>query len=127
MTIIKYSASLPSSSDFEGKEVETMRQKSRWLLVALLTSSLFGGFFGSPLGRLEAAPRPEKSSEKVLINVNKADASELEKVRGIGPLLAQRIVEDRRDKGSYEHLEDLIRVPGIGQATFEKIKSQITL
>ena len=102
-----------------------MKQRNRWLLV-VLTGSLLGSSLLSPLGRLHAAPA-EKQAQQALVSVNKANVAELETVRGIGPMLAERIVKDREASGRYEHLEDLVRVPGIGQAKLEKIKSQITL
>ena len=104
-----------------------MKLNNRWLLV-LLTGSLLGGSFFGSLGGLQAAPAPERASEQqALVNVNKANAQELESIRGIGPMLAQRIIQFRESKGRFEHLEDLVKVPGIGQAKLERIKSQITL
>ena len=103
-----------------------MKQRKRWLLV-LLTGSLLGGSLFGSLGRLQAAPVPARVSEQALVNVNKANAQELESIRGIGPMLAQRIIQFRETNGRFEHLEDLVKVPGIGQAKLERIKSQITL
>jgi len=103
-----------------------MKLKNRWLFV-VLCSALLGG---STLGRLDlghAAPAPEKKIEEVQVSVNTGTAGELETVRGIGPLLAQRIVDYRQANGRFEQLEDLIQVPGIGQAKLERIKSQLTL
>lgn len=103
-----------------------MKQRNRWFLI-VLTGCLLGSSFLGPLGRLHAAPSSEKQAGQALVNVNKANAVELETIRGIGPMLAERVVKDREANGRYEHLEDLVRVPGIGQAKLEKIKSQITL
>lgn len=103
-----------------------MQKPNRWLL-AVLTAGLLAGSLPGSLKPLFAAPAPAQSVEIVRVNINKADTSELEKIRGIGPSLAQRIVEDREANGRFEELEDLIRVPGIGQAKFEKIKDQLTL
>jgi competence protein ComEA len=50
------------------------------------------------------------------VNVNRASATELETLPGIGPALAARIVADRRAHGSYARLSDLTRVSGIGAA-----------
>lgn len=103
-----------------------MKQQNRWL-VAVLCGVLLGGSLVAPLERLHAAPAPEKGAAVALININKATASELESIRGIGPMLAERIIEYREANGRFESLEDLIRVPGIGQFKFEKIKSQLSL
>lgn len=103
-----------------------MKKQNRWLIL-VMAGSLLGGSFPGPAGRLHAAPSSEKQTAQALVNINKASAGELETIRGIGPMLAERIVKDREANGRYEHLEDLVRVPGIGQAKLEKIKSQITL
>jgi competence protein ComEA len=61
------------------------------------------------------------------IDVNRATALELEKLPGIGPKLAQQIVEDRTANGPFSTPEDLLRVKGIGPAKLEKIKEMIIL
>lgn len=103
-----------------------MKQQNRWFLV-VLTGLLISGSFMAPLGRLHAAPAAKEAGQTALVNVNRADASELESIRGVGPMLAERIIKHRETNGRFERLEDLTLVPGIGQAKFEKIKSQITL
>lgn len=57
------------------------------------------------------------------ININTASQSELETLPGIGPSRAQGIIENR----PYDTIEDIKRVPGIGQVTFQQIKDLITV
>lgn len=98
------------------------------VFLALLTGLVMGSSVVLPLGRLEAAPAPsEKEAKTVQVSINKADSAELETVKGIGPMLAQRIIDYRQANGRFENLEDLVNVPGIGPSKFEKIRSQITL
>jgi competence ComEA-like helix-hairpin-helix protein len=54
------------------------------------------------------------------ININTATANDLDKLSGIGPVYAQKIIESR----PFESVDKLIDVNGIGPATLEKIKSQ---
>jgi len=103
-----------------------MTRQNPWFLV-VLTGCLLGGSIAGPLTRLHAAPAPKEAASQVAISINRANAEELDAIRGIGPMLAERIVKYREANGRFERLEDLVRVPGIGQAKFEKIKSQITL
>lgn len=65
--------------------------------------------------------------ESVLVDINTATEEEFEALQGIGPVLAKRIVEYRQANGGFDRLEDLKQVAGIGDKTFEKFRSQITL
>jgi competence protein ComEA len=60
------------------------------------------------------------------VNLNTATAGELEALPGIGPTLAQRIVEYRQTHGPFQAIEDVMDVTGIGSATFEKIRDRIS-
>lgn len=60
-----------------------------------------------------------------VININRANAKDLEKLPGIGPVLASRIIEFRSINGSFQSIEDLRKVQGIGSSTLEKFKSKI--
>lgn len=66
-------------------------------------------------------------SDGAMVNINTASADELTKLKGIGPAMAQRIVEYREENGMFQSPEDLQRVKGIGKAKFAKLKEQITL
>lgn len=58
------------------------------------------------------------------VRINSASASELQQLPGIGPALAQRIV-DTRSRGRFTSAEDLLRVPGIGKAKLAKLRDYV--
>jgi competence protein ComEA len=59
------------------------------------------------------------------VNINTADLATLESLPGIGPSLAQRIIDYRELHGSFERIEDIMEVSGIGEATFEGMQDLI--
>lgn len=62
-----------------------------------------------------------------LININTASAAELETLPGIGPSLAQRIIEYREQNGPFATIEDLDNVSGIGLGLIERFRDQVTV
>ena len=64
---------------------------------------------------------------RVLVNINTANAEELETLTGIGPALAQAIVDYRAGHGAFRSAEDLLLVKGIGEAKLEGFRAEITL
>lgn len=62
-----------------------------------------------------------------LININKADVSELMELPGIGETRAGQIVEYRRTYGGFSTKEDLKNVSGIGDSIYRKLESYITV
>ena len=61
------------------------------------------------------------------ININTASAEELSQLQGIGPKYAAKIVEYREKDGPFASPEDIMKVPGIGQKTFDKNKDLIVV
>ena len=72
----------------------------------------------------ETADAADSENSSELININTAPASEL---KGIGEVKAAAIVEYRRINGNFKTVQDIMNVSGIGEKTFEKIRSQITV
>ena len=75
----------------------------------------------TPSPALTATPQSAK------ININTAENKELEKIIGVGPVIAQRIIDYRRINGLFQTIEDIKKVSGIGDKTFDKMKIQITI
>ena len=74
-----------------------------------------------------APGKPGAGSASGIVNINTASASDLEKLPGIGPALAQRIVEYRDSHGPFASVDALTDVPGIGKAKLEALREQATV
>lgn len=64
------------------------------------------------------------SSMMQIVRINSASVSELQQLPGVGPALAQRIVETR-SRGRFSSADDLLRVPGIGKAKLAKLRDYV--
>jgi competence protein ComEA len=62
---------------------------------------------------------------KFQVDVNRADWPELIQLPGIGPTLAQRLIDEREQNGAFRELDDLSRVGGIGPRTLERLSLSI--
>lgn len=60
-------------------------------------------------------------------SINRADKTQLDKLPGIGPALAERIIEYRQTNGLFRSIEELRNVQGISDGKYQKIKDQIIL
>lgn len=74
-----------------------------------------------------AIETPVAGSSADLVNINTATLDELNTLPGIGPTLAQRIIDYRTANGPFSAIEDLMNVSGIGVSTFDEIKDLITV
>ena len=61
------------------------------------------------------------------ININTAEAAELELIKGVGAILAKCIVEYRADNGPFKSLDDLVKVGGVGRKKLSAIRDQICI
>lgn len=66
-------------------------------------------------------------TQNPVININTADKTELTKLPRIGPAIAQRIIDYRNLNGKFTSKEDIQKVKGIGERTFDKLKDLITV
>jgi comEA protein len=95
----------------------------RNLKLAGLVLGLVVGLSLQPLLSLQAGGKP--ADQKV--NINTASVDELQKLPRIGPAVAQRIVDFRKENGNFKRVEDLMKVRGIGEKVFNQLKDLITV
>ena len=98
-----------------------------WMILAHLQPT--GGMEAARLTASSAAERAGQSMDVSMpsgpVDVNAADLTELDALPGVGPAIAQLIIEERELGGPFHYPEDLLSVKGIGEKTLEKIRNQI--
>jgi len=94
------------------------------MIKGLVLSVVLGLLFSTFLSfQAQAAP---KASEKK-ININTASLAELQKLPRVGEKVAQRIIDFRKKNGRFRRIEDIMKVKGIGEKMFKRIKDLITV
>ena len=75
-------------------------------------------------GGLLVTPTPPEGQA---VNINTAPQDLLEKLPGIGPTTAEKIIEYRKENGPFVTIDDLLKVPGIGPTTLDGLRGLITV
>lgn len=75
---------------------------------------------------LAAVPAPAAEVRRV-VNINSADASQLALLPRVGPSVAQKIVDFRKENGPFKSPEDLMLVQGIGEKTYQLLKPYLAV
>ena len=89
-----------------------------FIIFVLLIGSLAGYF----------RPQEKKAAENVIslpISINAAEKEELTLLPGIGDVIAKRILDYRIQNNGFKSKEEIMKIKGIGQVKFEKIKDKI--
>lgn len=95
------------------------------IMTKVLVSALILAFMGTGLSAWASSPRTNQEGSK--ININTATLSQLQELPRIGPKVAQRILDFRQQHGRFQRVEDLMKVEGIGEKTFQNLKPLITV
>lgn len=74
---------------------------------------------------IPAGEEPD-AAERLPVDINSATAEELEELMGIGPVLAQAIVDYREANGPFASVDELLEVSGIGEAKLGAIRDDVT-
>ncbi len=97
-----------------------MTKNLRKVLVVVLCMGIL-------LGSVSLVQLSAQTKNKKKVNINTASLSELQTLPRIGPKVAQRIINYRKEHGPFKRVEDIMKVRGIGERTFLRIKDLITV
>ena len=79
------------------------------------------------IGPTRAASEEALAPAFTPVDLNTADEETLSALTGIGPALARRIIDYRRENGPFPSIEEIMEVKGIGQSVFQQIQREITV
>ena len=98
-------------------------------LLILFSVFLLGSFFISACRSKTIATtfQTQEAAQQaaVLVNINKADASELEKLPQVGPVLAEKIIAHRKSYGAFRKPEHLLIIDGVSESRFREFRQFI--
>jgi len=69
----------------------------------------------------------EKSALEGVVNINTASAEQLELLPGIGASRAEAVIAERKARGGFKNVEDLLAVKGIGEASLTRLRPHVAL
>ena len=75
----------------------------------------------------DISPKEENGKKRYVVNINTATQTELETLPGIGPSLALKIINHRKENGKFSSIEQIKDVSGIGESKYENIKEYISI
>jgi competence protein ComEA len=111
-------AATESESESESAPAPTTKDLSGSASTKKGHTSRRSGSHGKRSGKVDKLKSPADGQ----VDINTADASELQRLPGIGPAMAQRIIDARKSYGGFRTTNDLMEVRGIGQKKFAKIE-----
>ena len=110
-------------------------KKPLWIFIGItviFVCILIGIFVGRrtagayiPVAEAQKAIAEDKAGFDGQIDINAATSAQLQLIPGIGPSIAQRIIDYRTENGNFTAIEDLLKIKGIGTKTFEQMKPYI--
>ena len=106
--------------------VGVARGPGKWFFIVVLGLSSLAGMIWSA-NAIAARRTAERISYDRRIDLNRAGPAELQTLPGIGPALAERIIQSRLDDGPFKDLRDLQRVSGVGERIAAELEPFVVL
>jgi competence ComEA-like helix-hairpin-helix protein len=112
--------SQPSKKQQTKKGEKTMRKSHLIVLSAILIITMSTAVMAADTQQIQASPAG-------VVNINSADATQLAFLPRVGVKAAQRIVDYRKEHGSFKKTSDLMQVKGFGEKSYERLAAWLTV
>jgi competence protein ComEA len=99
----------------------------RHLFATALVAAILALVAPAGAAPIQDKPAEARAAAAQVVNINTAPADLLERLPGVGPKTAARIIEYRQKNGGFKKVEELMNVRGIGEKAFLKMKAQLTV
>jgi len=99
------------------------------MMIRMMMAAIAAIALSAPaLSAQSKAPAPKPAATAAApVNLNTATAEQLATIPGVGPKMAERIIDYRQKNGGFKKIEDLMNVSGVGEKSFLKMKPLITV
>ena len=99
------------------------------MMIRIMMAAIAAIALSAPaLSAQSKAPAPKPTATAAApVNLNTATAEQLATIPGVGPKMAERIIDYRQKNGGFKKVEDLMNVSGVGEKSFLKMKPLITV
>lgn len=113
------------TSRTQSVRIQSVRGYTHGLAVVLVLFAML--ITGLPVLAAEAPAGATSATHPGVVNINTAGADQLKQLPRVGPALAERIMAFRESNGKFERTEDLILVQGIGEKTYEMLRTFVVV
>ena len=99
------------------------------MMIRMMMAAIAAIALSAPaLSAQSKAPAPKPAATAAApVNLNTATAEQLATIPGVGPKMAERIIDYRQKNGGFKKIEDLMNVKGIGEKSFLKLKAHLSV